>query len=347
MEVTIRTMEPHEAPEVLKIGRRAFTGFESLWVPKPKTALVAVAGDKITGAVLYKIFTANGKKIGYIDYAFIDRDYHHQGIGGQLYRAAMDFLWDQCCDVLTAVVKDDNVGSWGLLLKNGFSRISVPELFRQFGIDGMMKHYFGTPLCIGIGMEYYVALKGEQCPSGKLGSGKQIFSYLFINLLLFLVMLVWGTENMAAFLCAYMIMLAGGILTGYVGTFFSPGRRWDFRLNNGGILVCLLVNLGVVYPMVGNWYPDKYEKTPEFKRDMGIQALCGWLFVLIMTVVAIMAGDHVLLNYLGNIGWMFLFYRMVPIFPFESFGGRRVFEWNRYVYGVMFVLSAVCFVLLI
>lgn len=112
--VTVRPMRAEEARDVRKMGRRAFAGLESLWVSKPGQALVAVREDKIVGAVLYKLMNAGGKKIAYVDYAFVDPDYHNQGIGGSLYRAATEFLWALGPDALTAIVKDDNVGSWSL-----------------------------------------------------------------------------------------------------------------------------------------------------------------------------------------------------------------------------------------
>ncbi len=340
MNINIRLMEPGEAATVQKIGKRAFTAFESLWVPKPKTALVAVVGDRIAGAALYNIFNAAGKKVGYIDYAFIDPDFQNQGIGHQLYNAVIEHLWAQGCDALSAIVKDDNTGSWGLLLKNGFTRVSLPWLVRQFGIDGAIRHYFGTPLFISIGMEYYVALKSQECPSGKTGNTKQICSYMLINLILFVVMIAGKNLDIPLFLAAYIFFLAGGILVGFTGTLMSR-RKWYFRLANGGFVVCLLINLAAVYPMVGNWYPDNYENTPKFKRDMGINALLGWLFVWIITAVSVAGNSNfIFLKYTGEIGWMFLFYRMVPIFPFESYGSHRVYVWNKGIFWAMFALSA-------
>ena len=85
--IIIRRMEAGEAAEVRRIGRRAFKGLESLWVGKPKQAVVAVKEDKIIGAVLYKFLESSKGKAGYFDYAFVDPDYHGQGVGGVLYKA--------------------------------------------------------------------------------------------------------------------------------------------------------------------------------------------------------------------------------------------------------------------
>lgn len=339
MEITTRLMEPGEAPEVQRIGRSAFGGLEGLGIPKPKQAIVAVVDGRIVGAIQLKFYRAGGKKVGYFDYAFIHPDYHNQGIGSILYKAAADYLWGQGCDAITALVKDDNVGSWSLLLKNGFVRISVPELVRKFGFIGMLRLYMGTVYNIAIGMDYYVAMRDQQCPSGKGGSTRQIGAYLLANLFLSLFFLLEKRENMRAFFAAYGIYLLGGLLIGYIGTLFSK-RRWQFRLNNGGGLVCAFVNyIGGVYPMTGNWYPDRYENTDSFRRDMGVQSLSGWIFVMILTLLPMFAADQPLLHALGQIGSVFLLYRVITIYPFEAFGGGRVYRWNKAVFFLMAAAS--------
>lgn len=341
MEIITRPMEPGEEPKVQKMGKRAFGGLEGIGIPKPRQAIVAVKDGKIVGAIQYKFYRAGGKKIGYFDYACIDPDYHNQGIGSILYKATADYLWEQGCGALTALVKDDNVGSWGLLLKNGFARISVPELTRQFGFLGMLRLYFGTVYSIAIGMDYYVALREEKRPSSKGNTAGQIGAYLLTNLLLFLVVLFTERKNFGAFFTAYGIFLVGGIVVGYAGTLFSK-RRWHFRLCNGGGVVCAFVNLiGGVYPMVGNWYPDYYEKTDSFRKDMGVQAFTGWMFVLALSLVSSFVSGDILFQYLGYIGSVLLLYRTVAIYPFEAFGGGRVYRWKKGVYLVMTAVSLV------
>lgn len=339
MDIIIREMDPSEAQEVRKLGRRAFEGLESLWVSKPEKALVAIKDGKIVGAILYNFMTSKGKKIGYMDYGFVDPNYHKEGIGRILYKESMEYLWRQGCVVLTAVVKDDNVGSWASLLKNDFVRVAISDLVREFGFAGALQHYFRTPLCIAPGMEYYVALKDEKCASSKGENRKEIASYLLINLLMFLIILMVNPQNTLDFLTAYMIYFVGSIGASYVGTLFSK-RGWKFRLNNGGLLMCALINLIGIYPMIGNWYPEHYEKTKDFRRDMGITALCGWIFVLALTAIPVFfATEHIIFGYTYRLGLVFLIYRIFAIYPFESFGGKRLYEWNKGIYLVMSALS--------
>lgn len=344
MEILIRQMKPEEARTVQKIAQHSFGALEGIGIPKPKQAIVAVSGDTIVGAVQYKFHRAGGKKIGYFDYAFVAQDYRSQGIGNMLYKAATDYLWEQGCDAQTALVKDDNVGSWRLFLKNGFARASLPELAEQFGLLGAFKLYFGTLFGIAVGMDYYAALRGRQFPDRKGGSARQIIGYLSANLLLSLFFLFSERTNRGALLAAYFAFLAGGILFGYMGTLFSS-RKWHFRLCSGGGVICALVNLsGGVYPMAGNWYPESYHNSDEFRRDMGIQALTGWIFVIALTLCsAFMNEKHIFLRYLNQMGKIFLLYRVFAFYPFESFGGGRVYRWNRGIYFLMAALSLALF----
>lgn len=345
MGLIIRNMQGHEAPEVEKLGRRAFVGLESLFVSKPRQALVALKDGRIAGAVQYKIFRSGTRKIGYIDFAFVDPALHHQGIGGVLYRESIAFLWAQGCDALTAAVKDDNIGSWGLLVKNGFSRVSLPDMIKMFGFGGMLRHYFGTPFCIGVGMDYYVALRDGACACGKGGSAKQIAAYCGANLLLFLPVLLRGANNWAAALAAYGVLLAGIVLCGYIATRFSK-RKWRFRLTNGGMLVYAVVNyFSGAYPVIGNWYPERYENTQDFRRDMGINALAGWVYVLVLSLIPLLGiGQSLFLRYIGQFGALLLLYRVLALYPFEAFGGMRVFRWSRRLYILMAVCSVAVFV---
>lgn len=338
----IRPMRPEEAREVQKIGRRAFSAFEAIWVPKPKEALLAIYDGKIAGAILCKIMKSGGKTIGYVDYAFVAPEYQGQGIGKKLYKSAVQSLWDQGCDALTALVKDDNVGSWGLFEENGFSCAGLPQLAREFGIVGALKQYFTTPFFVGVGMDYYVAVKNRDFPSKKGDTAYQIPAYLLGNLLLMLAAFWSRGTAFLPFLGAYGTILAAGILAGFFGTRFSQ-RKWSFRLTNGGALITLWVNFwGGAFPLIGSWYPDRYENTAQCRRDMGITALAEWLLLAVLTFLCL-TGDFSspYLRYLGQISANLLLWRLIPLYPFESFGGNRVRRWNAGLYSVLWILTAI------
>ena len=80
----IRAMKETEAKQVRKLGKKTFEWFEGLFIPKPKNCYVALNDSEIIGAVLYKFLTISDKKIGYVDYIFVDKAFHGKGIGSKL-----------------------------------------------------------------------------------------------------------------------------------------------------------------------------------------------------------------------------------------------------------------------
>lgn len=337
--VTIRKMEQSEARAVKKVAQRTFGIVERLFISRPKEAMVAVVDDKIVGGIIIKYIVSSGKKIGYFDAAFIDPDYQGQGIGGKLYRETTKYLWEQDCDALSALVKDDNVGSWKGFLNNGFSQTTIGEGIRQLGFLPMLLQYFITPFCIGNGMEFYLAVKEQGVQPKKVQTGQQIMLYLLVNFLLMLFPSICNGFNFTTFMGAYLTLLVGSILCGYVGTLFSK-RQWQFRLNSGGAALVALINMGGAYPMIGNWYPKSYDNTKEFRRAMGINALFEWGFLVCITILAwAIQGNCVFFRYLFQLGGTFLIYHMFIFYPFECFGGKRVYLWNKWLYVILTILS--------
>lgn len=339
--VFVRKMELSEACTVKKVAKKAFSGIVHFFVSNPKEAMVAVVDEKIVGGIIIKYIISNDKKIGYVDGAFIDPAYQGQGIGGVLYQKTIEYLWGQDCTALSAFVKDDNVGSWKLFLNNGFCQTSILEGVRQLGLRQMFLQYFVAPFFACNGMEFYLAVKDGEVKPKQSGSVKQIALYIFANMILFLFSLLQKNTNFPAFLSAYVTLLLGGVLFGYIGTIFSK-ERWHFRLNSGGAaLVAFITAIGGLYPMIGNWYPPKYHNTKEFQKSMGLTAACEWVFVICITIAAlILQGFHVFFEYLTSIGMVFLLYRMIAIYPFESYGGNRVYRWNKGIYAALAAISA-------
>ena len=344
--ISVRKMEPSEADRVKKVAKKAFSIVESMFIGHPKEAMVAEIDHKIVGGILIRYIVSGGKKIGYFDAAFVDPTYHGQGVGSMLYKETTKYLWDQGCDALSAMVKDDNVGSWKLLLNNDFSLTTLSEGFRQLGFLPMLMQYFTTPCFISNGMEFYLANKDQTIRPKKVNTTQQIGLYLLINFLLILFALVGGGPNFKMFFSAYATLLAGGVIFGYIGTLFS-NYKWKFRLNSCGGVIVALVNMVAVFPLIGNWYPTKYENTDAFKKAMGLSALCEWLFMLCITIAAsTLQSQYILFKYLFQLGSAFLMFRIIAIYPFESFGGRRVYHWNKWLYSILGILSILAIILL-
>ena len=354
MDIIIREMRQDEASDIKKLCRKAFNFLEVLALTKPKTAFVATIDDEIVGAVVYKLYQGRDKKIGYIDYVFVDPKCAGQGIGALLLEEAFQFLWESGCYTITALIKDDNVSSWKLFEKHGFVNTGIPKLIKELGIAKALKLYFISPYCVGIGMEYYVASREQSHQSGKTVTAKQILTYLLVNLIIFGVLSSWRFADVKTAIIAFAIILCGGILFEYVGTLFSK-QKWLFRFTNGGALLSVLITFFSIFPMIGNWYPTNYENTPKFKRDIGVGALLSWIFLLMILLLSYIFLHYIyshdpshpeylmtiliIMNKMSVMSATLLIYRCLPFYPFESYGGRRVYNWSKTIFIIMVLIT--------
>ncbi len=339
MDLEIREMKAQEADTIQKLGRRTFDGLEGLWVPKPKTALVGIIDGEIAGALIYKIIQTKSKIIGYLDYGFVAKKFHNMGIGGKLYAEGTKRLGELGCQNCFAEVKDDNIGSFGLLLKNDYKRASFLEVIKTIGLKAMLKSYFATPTYIACGMETYITPRTNVVYKEKNSTILQILLFLVINVIVGGFAYEKGING--GFFGALFIYYGGSILVGFIHTIFTK-RSWQFRLNNGGLVISLIITAFLApFPMNAGWYPKKYENTKECTRDLGVNALVKWLYTLVLASLALIVGCSApVLISLCSISTIFLIYHILAFYPFESIGGKRVLSWNKTLFVVLCIVSA-------
>jgi len=347
MDITIREMNPGEARGAQKLARKAFGPLEGLFVTKPKTALVAVVGGKIAAGFVYELENIGGKKIAFVSFLFTDPAFRGQGIGKRLCGEGIKRLWAGGCDALVTFVRDDNVASWGSFAENGFARASLPKAAKFFGLPGMAKLHAKTMYWLAIGHELYIALPDAASSAlcGKKGGAAQVAAYVLLNAFLYVLFLLPGALAAGGAFFAWASFAAvflGVVLAGYAGTLFSK-REWEFRATSGGSAIYLLVNaFARFFPVIGNWYPLRYENTPGFRRDMAISAIAAWAFLIGLAAAGIIAGDaSAFLSSVSRIASVALVYRCLPVAVFDSSGFGRVFKWNKLAAGLLAAASAI------
>jgi len=344
MSILIRQMRPEEAANVKKIAKNAFGFLEGMFITKRKDAIVAVDGNKLLGGVYFSMGKRGGKKFGHVDYFFIDPTAQGRGIGKMLCKAAIDHLWELGCDFLLTYVRDDNVASWKLFVENGFVRTDFAKLAKVVGLGGAIHQHCLTSAAFCIGHEIYIAM-----PSAELAAPLEKPKSQLLQLAIFAVMPIlfllpninWGNlESLPIVLGALAIIFMGYVLAGFAGTLFSIGRKWRFRFTGGGAPMTFLISLfsGGITPMVGNWYPAKYENTPAFKRDLGIQAAFGWIYLIGIAVVGNLL-DGPLWGTVAGITFILLIYRCILMVPFISFDNGRIWNYNKILFFVIAVAS--------
>jgi len=348
MNITIRNINlsnPQEVKDVRKLGAKAFFGFAFFWFlfPKPKGALLALLGDQIASCFCYKLYHTSGQKIGFISYFFTDPKHHGQGIGKQLFEQGIKQLWALDCHRLVSYVRDDNAGSWMNFIKNDFARVPFLTLIPQIGLLQSLKLYVVTTFGVAFGHDFYLSTKEGDNTQKESNSLGQILIYLFVNAVLFIPIFRAFNDLHLAFSTFFGVFI-GVTVSGYIGTLFTK-RKWHFRFTDGGLLLCGFFSFfwGFI-PMVAGWYPAKYEKTAQFRRDMALPAMASWLFLLgIATAAAIVPA----LSFLSGLIAVLLLFRCMIIFePFKTYGGQRIYDWNKAVFFVFAALS-VAFVFVI
>lgn len=341
-KLIIRPMKDGEQKEIVKVGKRAFKLMEALFVGTPKQAMVADYNGKIAGSIMYKYFNTKTKKIAYIDEAFVDPEFSGMGIGKMLYSQTFDFLWKQGCDNMTALVKDDNVGSWKLFEDNHFKRVSCYEIIKELGIIGFIKHYIKTPFLFAVGMDFYMANKTNTVKEKK-NNIIGVLSFFLANILLLIPLwiryfnknsneLLWG-------LLGYITILVIFLVSRYIGKLIS-GNNGEFRFNNGGSFLTLLLSFwGNTFPMNANWYPKKYEKTKEFRKKLAIPELIKWVVFMILPLIAMIWIKNPYWLIVGQLSCVYLLFMAIPIYPFESFGGGRIYNYNKGLWLLTFITT--------
>jgi GNAT superfamily N-acetyltransferase len=366
MEFIIREMESGEAKAVQSLSTKSYLrsleGF-TLGFGKPKTARVAIKDGEVVGCFLYSIDNCGGKRLGYCDLVVVKPEYAGQGIGRALCKDAFSHMWAEGCDYLITFIRDDNVASWAAFKRAGFINASLPKVAKAVGFAGFLNTYVKHLHGLFVGCDIYFALPPEKIKSLPEYSKKSGFGQLALHLLtnsaliFILILLSAGiinivsdpspfSEQLPTILLSLLIVFGGIAIFGYIGTLFSR-RKWHYRMTSGGFLMCLAFSFfRGFFPMGGNWYPDRYENTPKFRRELGISALLPWLYLIGLLVLARLFADNSILagGTLPITVTVILIIKCIPVHPI-SFGSARVFFWNKILWGVMVLasISAVIF----
>lgn len=338
--IEIRVMKPEEAQAVRKLGRKTFEWFEALWVPKPKKCFLAVEGDDILGAVIYKYFKTVNKTIGYVDYIFVDKKGHGKGIGTRLVDACFKAMDQDGCDGYSAIVRDDNVGSWKMFINKGLSRYGIDDLFRRFGLKDTVRLSFQSPLFVATGMEFYLAMKSEKPEFNKDSTRRQLINLFLYTIIFLLPILIRGLEYAFYVIGAILVILSIRVVFGYIGTRLS-NEKWSFRVNDGGFFIPTMASIfGGAYYISGNWYPSEYRRDQEFRSALGKTALLQWISVFLLVLIGRTSLANIeFVDAVVTLGRILLAISVIPFYPMASFGGERIFNWNKWVYGIVVLIT--------
>lgn len=338
MKIEFREMRSDEIKEVVKVAHHSFGIIESLFMAKPKQAVLAVVDGVIAGGIAYKIFPGNhNKTIGFVEAAFVGKEFAGIGIGNQLYQETTDFLKAHGCEHVITMVRDDNVASWKAFENSGYYRITYMQMFEVLGLPRSLWFWIISLNCTAVGHELWATVPGKP-----VNSFSEMALYLVMVTVTLLPALRFGAamNGFGASVLGILALMTAAMLGGFLATRLSD-RKWHFRVTRGGLLVSLLVAArGGVFPMVGRYYPDHYNRSEDFIKDMGMEAIFEWIFVLVLFVVSVFRGDSSMVCVaIRSFGPSILLYHALPVFPFGSYGGTRIWHFNKMISMVLLLIS--------
>lgn len=339
MTIKVRKMVPSERPIVQQISRAAFHSAESWFIGLPQQALVLLVDQTIVGAVVYQTWGNSRYRNAYVDQFVIAPGQSGRGLGKRLLTAALTYFRQVGIQTVTAAVKTDNVGSWKNFLDNEFRRVSWGQAFRYLGAAGTVRQLSQSPLAFEAGMELYVLDLAERpaSPVGLPALGRFLVSNLLLQLpmwgLLMSRRLIWPA------LGAYVL-----VLLVVAGTRWGLGRWLEphghLRFNNGGGITTLLLSLvQVPFPLNLTWVPVRYQKDDRFRRHLALPEIVKWGCLMALAPLVLSSGSG--LFFIGKFASWLLVFQLFPVFPFEAFGGRRLYDYRPSWWGVTSGLTVI------
>lgn len=346
MDCKIREMRPGEAAELKKIASPNFSIVERLFMPKPKIGIVVEdeKGHTAGGAFLVIVDTGH-KKVGCIDIIFVLPRYRGCGIAKRLYHEAVHSLHERGCETVMALVRGDNSPSLMRFEAEGLYPVSLYGLTKRIGTKATAALFIKTAsLACATGCWI---LCENATPQDIGGSIVNIIRTFLVNGILLLGGALLGSLNKTVdqvlwnFAAAWF-WLAVITLGESIGK-KAAGGHWQFCLPEGGLVPSAIIALlGGFYPLLGHWYLVKRENTAVYRDRMAAPAKSAWALLMLTTVGCSAFGRlHPFFACASDIGVMLLLFYMLPFYPFDTFGGKRIRESNEKVYAAFVTFSII------
>jgi L-amino acid N-acyltransferase YncA len=311
--------------------------------------LVAEQNGQLLGATVLKIVSLPGnRKGGLVYWVFTAPEARGMGAAQRLVEAALCFFEDRGCDDVMACVEGYNTSSSKLFSTRGFTVLSPGQQFRRYGI-GTLPLWVKIFHYLDIGHFLWVRPGSERPDNPAL----QWWGSVLMNALIAWLAL-WRQSgfhkvNPTAFPA---VLLASVFFFGLrelamrltANQYRLPVR---YRAWESGFPLSLALALvfGAQYPVPGSVYPTSYDwRYRDLIPRLGPIALAGALSVLVLTwgasalphLSALPSEIETWISVAGFVGKpLALLDIALPFVPFVSFNGRRIWDWNRVVWGVL------------
>lgn len=364
--VTVREL-PAEATEeraaVERVGKAAFPTLQAQLLELTPHVLAATREGEVVGGTISEVLEpAPDRRVGLVTWIFTAEEARGLHVGERLLEATLEYLEGLDCEAVLAVVEWRNTSSSKLFASRGFERTSVGDLADEYGVGGAATLWWESMYWPAPGYDLWSrGVREDEEEAGSVGrSAGRLLEAFGANAALFAVATasLFGVgvlrESPWAVLGVPLAFLAVRHLPARLAT-LGDDDRWRFwSWGNVYAVPAALAALGLFVPAPGNLAPVRRVWTyrEELPRLGPAAAVAGALtvglyaaalFEASLPVVSLPDAVATLVVYGA---WAFLLVDLVWVtWPFDTYNGRVVYDWNRAVWaalaGAALVLLAV------
>ena len=355
--IIIRPMQTDEKQAVHSIMRQSFPLIQQWFFSCTPNVLVAERDGQLLGVTVLKLFSLpKNRKGGLIYWVFTAPEARGLGLGQRLVEAGFDFLGKQGCDEILACVEGFNTSSNKLFATRGFSILSPGQQFRRYGI-GTFSVWAKIFHVMDIGHFVWARPAAERPDRPVLQWWGNVLANALVALLALWRSNGFHTINPIAFLALpLMVILFFGLRDLAMRLVANRhGLAVRYRAWESGYPLSLGIALGFgkLFPMPGSVYPTSNKwRYRDLLPKLGAVALVGALPALALTWGAWALSNfgtlppeiETWLDFASFVGKpLALFDIALPFFPFASFNGGRVWDWNRVIWGILALAAVAVF----
>jgi L-amino acid N-acyltransferase YncA len=348
-------MQMSERKVVCGLMKRSFPLIQRWFFSLTRHVLVAEQQQTIVGAAVLEVASLPGhRKGGLLYWIFTAPEVRGSGVAQQLLEASLAFFDEQGCDEVLACVEGNNTSSSKLFATRGFSILSPVQQFQRYGF-GMLLVWFWIFNVVDIGL--FVWARPGPAVEKPDTSPWLWWGTLVANVLVGGVALwryhAFGSLELALLLpvlllCIALLVVRHLAMMATARWYHLPVcyRAWESAFP---LSMVIAFASGSFFPVPGSLYPAMREwRYRDLRHILGPVAASGagavlvlvcllWSVVEVGMLPASMEGvAHLTLLAIKPFALVNI---ALPFFPFSSFDGRRIWDWNTWVWGVMSLVA--------
>ncbi len=370
--VVVDTPEGHERERVVELGRAVFPRLYRRSVQPTEHMLCARMDGEIVGGLIMVIPSEDPERTGIISWLFTAETARGRGVGSRLVGEGVSYLRERGCTQIVTDIEGHNTSSSNLFAAMGFERTTTTQLVRTSGVRDVLDIWWLLSYYVDFGhFLWRRPLDDGACqpehkqdsekPTLRQDTGNRLFPdglralsvswvlNLFVLLLAFVgiaglfewTVTVTELVLLTVLGCAVFVVREAplGVLAA------ADTERWTYRGCTNGIPVSATIGLlaGAFFPMLGSLYPASETSSYREKQQLfGFGAVISTSVLLITLLGVSLSGDSIIL--VGVSVESLVAFVVVPFLivdhllaftPFQCYRGRRVYDWNRAVWGVL------------